>query len=273
MAIPRGTGACFPAVLAAIALSALRVAASVTVDGPLAYDYVVQIGKAYQGALGIKNDSSESASVGIRQIDYLFYADGRILYEEAGSHLRSNARWITVSPTELVLRAGESATIRYTVSVPDDSSLVGSYWSALMVEPASNMDAATLGAGSSVSIEVRQIVRYAVQIATQVGETGVLDLRFSRIHVTAGQAGPRLEVDAENTGDRWYRATLWAELYDADGISVGRFEGGVRRMYPGTSARFQSQLAGVHKGGYTALIVADCGGDDVYGVTVDLVFQ
>jgi hypothetical protein len=252
----------------------LRSFATVSVAGPLAYDYVVQIGRTYEGSLEIRNTSDAPASVRIYQTDYLFYTDGTVVYGEAGTVARSNARWITVSPGEARLPAGESATVRYSIKVPDDPALAGSFWSVLMVEP-SPEKASTVAAGKDASstVAIQQIVRYAVQISTQVGDTGDLDLRFSQLQLAADLAGRHLLVDAENTGDRWYRATVWAELYDANGGLVGRYDAGASRMYPGTSVRFRCTLAGVKSGSYSALIVADCGGDDVYGVTVNVVLQ
>jgi hypothetical protein len=54
---------------------------------------------------------------------------------------------------------------------------------------------------------------------------------------------------------------------------VGRFEGGTHRLYPGTTARFPADLVGVRDATYKALIVADCGGDDVFGADVSLVLK
>lgn len=254
--------------------TSLRAFGTVSVEGPLAHDYVVQIGKSYEGSLEVKNSSDTAASVRIYQTDYIFYADGTAEYSEAASLPRSNARWITVSPGEVALPPGEAATVRYTIKVPDDAALAGSYWSVIMVEPSAE-PVGTLVAGkdSASTVAIQQVVRYAVQVATQVADTGELDLRFSQLQLVADPSGPYLLVDAENYGERWYRATVWAELYDAAGGLVGRYEGGALRMYPGTSVRFRAALAGVKSGSYTALIVADCGGDDVYGVTVNVVLQ
>ena len=81
----------------------------------------------------------------------------------------------------------------------------------------------------------------------------------------------QLLVDVENTGERWLRGTLWVELYAKEGALVGRFDAGRLRMYPGTSVRYTVDLAGVLAGSYKALIVIDCGDDDVFGANVNLV--
>ena len=78
-------------------------------------------------------------------------------------------------------------------------------------------------------------------------------------------------MDLENTGERLLRTSLWVDLYDPKGSFVGKFDGGKHGLYPGTSVRFTADLVGVASATYKALIVADCGGDDVFGANVSLV--
>jgi hypothetical protein len=54
---------------------------------------------------------------------------------------------------------------------------------------------------------------------------------------------------------------------------VGKFDGGKQRMYPGTSVRFTADLVGVQSSLYKALIIVDCGGEDVFGANVNLVLN
>ncbi len=115
--------------------------------------------------------------------------------------------------------------------------------------------------------------RYGVQISTNISATGTRRIRFMQVLLAADKEKRSLIVDLENTGDRWLRVTLWTELYDAEGRYVGRFEGGTHRLYPGTTARFPADLVGVRDATYKALIVADCGGDDVFGADVSLVLK
>ena len=261
--------------VAAFTLCVLPLArASVAVVGPLAHEYTVQIGESYEGLLELQNTTQEPQEVRIYQSDYFFYADGRILYGEPGELPRSNARWITVAPAELKIPGGETALVRYTIQVPDDELLEGSYWSILMVEP-TIQPAARAGEGEPArpALAIQQLLRYAVQVVTQIGSSGATELRFAALQLAAQEGRRLLLVDVENPGETWYRATVWAELYDAEGRYVGTFEGGAFRLYPGTSVRYTVELAGVQKGTYKALIVADCGGDDVFGANVNLLLK
>jgi len=79
-----------------------------------------------------------------------------------------------------------------------------------------------------------------------------------------------LQLDLENTGQRYLRLLVWAELYDEQGTSVGRFQAGRRGVYPGCSTRFHADLSQVPPGKYNALVVADNGDEYVFGARYDL---
>ena len=141
-----------------------------------------------------------------------------------------------------------------------------------MVEPisAGSPESSVVGP-NQIGITIRQVLRYAIQIVTQVGRTGILQAQFTDIHLAMDGDTRVLVTDVVDTGERWFTGHLWAELYDAGGKLVGKFDGGERRLFPGTGARFSAPLTGVQDANYQALIVLDCGGDDVFGANVSIV--
>jgi len=146
---------------------------------------------------------------------------------EPGSIQRSNARWLTLSPLQTVIPAGESVTIRFAAQVPSDQTLRGTYWSVIMVElvppsaPESSRNESAMPA-----LGIRQVVRYAVQVITTVEGTGSRQIRFSQVRLVSDNGKRQLVVDLENTGERLLRTSLWADLYDPKGSFVGKFDGG-----------------------------------------------
>lgn len=260
------------AALALLLLAPLAGGAGVVVVGSLTREHEVQPGRTYEGAIEVRNPGDAPAEIRTYQTDYFFYADGTVLYGEPGRLPRSNAKWITFSPQQATIPPGESVVVRYTIAVPADDTMTGTWWSLLMVEevPAGSVESSTTAKGQ-VAMGIRQVIRYGVQIVANFGSSGSRQLRFTQVRLAADKEKRSLIVDLENTGERWLRATVWSELYDAEGRYVGRFEGGTHRLYPGTTARFPADLVGVRDATYKALIVADCGGDDVFGADVSLV--
>ena len=244
--------------------------AGIAVLGGLSQEETAEIGKTYQGTIRIKNLGAAPQTVRVYQTDYRFFADGRNIYGEPGKDARSNAGWITFSPSLLTIPPEEEVAVNYRVAVPDDASLKGSYWSMVMVEgmgDAKSQPAVT--EKGETRIAIRHVIRYGVQLVTDIGGAGARSLKLDARLVRAD--GKRLlQVDVHNTGERWLRPTLWAQLFDEKGQFVGKFNGARARVYPGTSVRKSIDLSAVPAGTYKALVVADADEDSVYGATYTL---
>jgi hypothetical protein len=255
-------------------LAPLASEAGVSIMGPLTHELEVEPGRSYEGTIEVHNPGKSAQEVKAYQTDYFFYADGKVLYGDPGGLPRSNARWMAVVPPQMVIPPGENATIRYSIQVPSDATLKGSYWSVIMIEPLPEGSIESIASDpAQVTVGIQQVIRYAVQVITSVGSTGSRQLRFNQIRLAADKEKRLLVVDLENSGERWLRANLWIELYDSKGSYVGKFDGGGHRLFPGTTARFTVELVGIQSSTYKAVIVADCGGDDVFGANVNLVLK
>ena len=248
--------------------------AGVSVTSGLTYEKEAQVGETYRGVIQLRNTGEEPQEVKIYQTDYLFFCDGSNIYGEPGKDPRSNADWITFSPRRLTIPPKGTANVDYIVQVPDDKALVGTYWSMLMVEGiSSSSPEASRREKDKITVGISQVIRYGVQMRTQIGDTGTRKLKFLKTRLLKEDKGRILQLDIENIGERLLRPALWADLYDEKGKSIGKFEGAKLRVYPTTSVRFRIDLSQVPKGKYKALVVADCGGDDLFGATYTLKFE
>jgi hypothetical protein len=246
--------------------------AKVVIVGGLTHERTVKVGETYRGVIFVRNTDEEAQEAKLYQTDYQFFFDGRSIYDDPGNTPRSNADWIVFSPKRLTIPPQEEVAVNYTIKVPDDKSLVGTYWSMLMVEGISkgSLEASVLGKGA---LGIRQVVRYGIQMVTHIGGSGLGKLEFLDIKLLKEGDRKLLKIDIENIGERWLKPLLWVELYTQQGILVGRFEGGRLRIYPGTSVRYEVDLSEVLKGEYKALVVADCSGDDLFGASYTLKFE
>ena len=254
-------------------LMATQVEAGVAV-GELSHEKNAQIDETYQGTIFINNNDNEPQEVKIYQTDYLFFSDGTNIYGEPGKDPRSNANWITFSPKRLTIPPKETSTVNYTVNVPDDKSLVGTYWSMLMVEGISKSSPETVTEEKGkVQLGIRTVIRYGIQLVTHIGNTGNRELKFTGANLLAKESGGRiLQIDLENTGERWLVPFLRVELYDEDGNYIGRFESSKMRIYPGTSVCHKIDLSSLPGGKYKALVVADNEDEYVFGAQYTLKF-
>ena len=122
-------------------------------------------------------------------------------------------------------------------------------------------------------IQIRQVFRYAIQIVTNIEDTGSRLLKFLKPSIQKDEEKQFLNVDVENIGERMLYAICGVELYDENGNHIRNIEGGTRRLYPDTSARFPVDLTDIETGKYKALVIQDCGGDDVFGAMYTLMIE
>jgi hypothetical protein len=259
------------AVAIALALGAMPLQArgQIAVIGNAVDEHPAAAGQRYDGTIVVRNLTTQSQPVRIYQTDYMFFADGSSHFDSAGSTPRSNARWVTPGTRSLTIPPSADVTLTYVVQVPAIDSLRGTYWSAIMVEAAPTAPPVTgarqLGIGS--------VIRYAVQVATQLPDVGARRVRLTKSAFASDTAGTRrLDVIVQNTGDRAYRPNLWVELYDAAGVLRGRLEHQRGLLYPGTSVKQSFTFVSLPRGSYKALFFADTGDDTVVAAQYRLDF-
>ena len=255
--------------LAFCSMSAGTALAGVSVTSPTTLEQFVKPGAAVEGQITLRNMDAEPCQVRVFATDYQFYADGRTLFgEPAGQAPRSNAAWITFTPHQVTVPGHDTASIYYNIQVPSDSTLIGTYWSVLMVEPLA--PASLEPPNGKPGVAVRTAMRYAVQMITEIGDTGLRGARFVNRQLLDAGGKRTFRMDVENTGERLLRPTVWAQVFDQKGVSLGKFEGGRIRVYPGCSTRVQIDLSTLPKGQFNALIVADNGDESVFGSQMKL---
>lgn len=264
-----------PAILPALLVAALLFAAvfsaqaSIIVTSELTDARSASAGASYEGRIRLRNTGEEPGEVKLYQTDYAFAADGSNTYGPPGKMARSNANWIQLDRNQLSLPPNGEITVNYRVQVPN-GNLSGTYWSMIMVEPIPKTSAEAGEPLPERTTRLSQLVRYGLQVVTEIGTGGSSELAFGNARLLERDGQRLFAVDAENTGQRWIRAQYWLELYTETGNPVGKFDGPKKRIFPGTSVVFETPLGDIPPGKYIALAVADGGGDNLYGANVEL---
>lgn len=246
-------------------LCASQADAGIAPEGDTTHVKVAQAGDIYRGVIIVRNTGTKSVDVKLYQTDYAFTAEGQSHYGAPGKLPRSNAGWLRLSREQTTIAAGERGQFEYEVRVPNDSHLIGTYWSTLMVEP---IDSAESTAPQAPKL--RQVIRHAIQVITEIGETGRGELSFGNARLLNEKGKRWFTVDMQNTGERWLRTNVWLELHDAQGRMAGKFSGRRLRTFPTTSVRNRIDLSTVAPGKYLALLVADAGRNDLFGTRIEL---
>lgn len=248
-----------------------RAQAQIAVVGSTVEERVVAPGESYIGSIVVRNLTKQDQPVRIYQTDYRFFADGTSHFDSAGSTPRSNAPWITPTVRSLLVPPSSEMTVTYAVKVPPSDSLVGTYWSAVMVEGAPTEPGRSSGGRPQVGVGA--VMRYAVQIASHIKTTGSRKVTFANTKFVANADSTKaFELDVINAGERAYRPALWIEVYDEQGTlkANARQERGL--LYPGSSLKQTFQLGALAPGTYRAVVFADSGEDAVFASQFTLKF-
>ena len=255
---------------ALVAFIAPSLHAGVVVVGNLARTTNVNPGDTFDGVVFLKNTGADSADVRLFQTDYTSKSDGTNEYGLPGRSPRSNAEWITVSPTRLRLNGGETRPVRYRGRVPMDSKLTGTYWSMLMVEPLADTAPTPENHPNKVAVGLQTTIRFGIQLVTEVGKTAKASLQVQEKRLVNYADKRNLELDIGNDGERLLIPSMTVELFDNTGASVGRFDAGRTRIYPGCSVRAKVDLTDIPSGKYAAMVLLDSGDTQVLGAQYDL---
>lgn len=239
--------------------------ANVLVTGGLSHEYSVQPGQTVKGTIHIKNDGDSPATVRLFQTDYLFQADGSNTFGKIGSQPRSNGAWVKLGNDRVTIAPGQTTSVPYTIAVPDDAALHGSFWSLVMVEQVSAQPTTT-----KKGISMRVLMRYGVQIVTTF-DGGKDDLAFAHPQLSKNANGAlTLSVDLNDVGQTLLKGASTLQLYDASGKLVTTVHTKPFRIYPTTSERATFVLKSVSGDHYTAIVLADAGSGNVYGARYTL---
>ncbi|MGV8118136.1 MAG: hypothetical protein AB2L14_00080 [Candidatus Xenobiia bacterium LiM19] len=262
----------FAALLLLILWQGQAVSAKVVIVGGLTHEKVAEKGEEYKGIILLRNPDDEPADVRLYQTDYTFNYEGKSDYGDPGTKPRSNASWLTLSPTRVTIAPKETVEVNYIMKVPKNDEMNGTFWSIIMVEPIASApapDTAKTGK-EKVKMGIVTIIRYGIQIITNIGDTGERKLKFLDRKLISKEGRTLFQVDVENNGDRAMVPSIYVELYNKGGAFVGKFESLPSRIYPGCSIRSLIDLSGIPKGDYKALLVADNGDEHVFGAEYTL---
>jgi hypothetical protein len=233
----------------------------------------VALGQTYTGRIVIANTSPLPQAVRLYQTDYSFKADGTSIFGDPGTSARSNAGWITPQATRVTVPPNAEITVPYSIKVPETDSLGGTYWSAIMVEGAEAPPPPTAGRAGQAQVGIGSVIRYAVQVATHIGKTGMGAVKFENPQaLKTADGNAALDIDVISSGSRGVRPTMSVELYDAQGALKGKGKQVRGLLYPGTSLHQHFEFGALPAGTYKAIVFADIGSEKVTAVQITITY-
>ncbi len=250
-----------------IIINQMPILAGISVVNGLIHEYKIEEGKSYQGVIEIQNTGESPQAVRISKSDFLCNSEGQVFYEKPVKHERSNANWINLRTTDIILNPKEKYRLVYRVDVPVVLSESGSYWSVLIVEPVEDINLEE----KINTLNVLTRIRYAIQIVCTTVKPAKAEVQFKTPEVKKIQGRRYLVIDLEDTGELFHRAQVTAEFYDtSSGSNQGVYKSNLQSLFPNTSRRYLLDITTLNPGEYKGVLLADCEGDNIFGLDMML---
>lgn len=252
--------------LLALGLWSSDSSASVVITNGLTHSFDMVSGNSQKGYIMLQNVSKKPQRVVVYKNDLSVGCEGDgLAIEEPASTERSNVSWIELSMEERTLAPGEKYSLTYEVQAPA-KNLTGSYWGLLMVEVKKPID--TLSSRKGVSISSN--IRYAVQIITNFTSSKTTDVQFADVGYAEETQSRKLNIRLFNNSERLVSPDVKIEVYDDNGEIIYYKKADSKKLYPEQCRNFIVPIEDIPSGKYQAVIVADCGESDLFGMTLNL---
>jgi hypothetical protein len=240
--------------------------ATIVVSNGLTHEHDLTKGGSDQGFIEIRNAGDRPSRV----IFYLqdMAADCKeqaIQPTDTGMVTRSNARWMQLGAVERLLAPGERYSLLYEINAPNED-LKGSYWSLLMVEEKPLIDTTQTRYGLNISSNVR----YGIQIITTFPSSEEVQVNFESVELQEENGNKALAVKLFNESAKMVKPQVKMEVYNKAGELLFTETTKAKKLYPNQCRTFYLKTENLEIGVYQAVLVADCGNQDVFGLTVNL---
>ncbi len=234
----------------------------------LSVDVTLAPGGSFTGAFEVLNKSPKPREFRVEVKDYERNMEGGLVTRDAGTHPRSLAKFLWVTPLSFTLQPEQKQPISFTIKIPEGES--GPHWAAIIVTspvPASESQGQgtdpqqipiTLGASEQFIIKIRHTDPTNAISHGRITSTQVL--------LPEEDKPLRVIIDYENIGTTFQQPKGEVRFINSRGEVVARVEIPPFPILPGGQRRLEIRLdQKLPSGDYVAVAILDFGGDFLLG--------
>lgn len=240
--------------------------ANVVILNGLTHVHKTNSGEIITGIIKLKNTKKTEQRVIIYFNDLFQQCGEETILTADSTHPNSISKWFSTNVNERVLKGNEEYELLYTINVPENTTIKGSFYGVLMVEIEKPIKEDDLNYG----VKLESKVRYGIQIIADVNEPTPSELEFYDIKIEDINSSKIINVDIQNKGNFYVQPTLVLEVFDENGEQAKKMELKFKKIYPNSCKAFSLDISDLPKGAYTAVLVADYG-ENMFAI--DLEFE
>ncbi len=241
--------------------------AGILVTGKLTHELNLSANQTVDDSILISNDSDKPQMVKVTLADYSFNSQGQTQFLEKGALDRSNASWIQTNRMQFEVPAKSTYTFPFTIKVPNNKQLSGSYWSIFLVEP---IVSSIKNPEEKDAIGIQTVIRYGVQVVANIGNKGIYELKILEKSLEEKEDKKIFALSVENCGTVLQSPKMAVEFVSKTNKFVKRIEGQQQRIYPDCSVKYNLDVSALPKGKYKAMVFLDHGEEALFGAKYDV---
>lgn len=212
--------------------------------------------------LTLGNELDDNQKYTLTLVDYSFNAQGENFFPAPGTQARSSGKWIEFTNDQVIIPPRQDLDIFYTIRIPNDPSLKGSYWSVILIEPERIIAGKPASEKNEMQINIK--IRYAYQIVVNIG-AGIAKLKVLDKKVVFENEKKKLNLDIANNGEIFLNPKLLLKIFDQKGVEIKKLESAEQKIYPDTSIRYILDVNDVPSKKYTAIMLLDNRDENLFG--------
>ena len=240
--------------------------AAVMLTGGYTHNYNLVAGGQVRGAILLKNMGRAPAEIKLYMEDV----------QNSRRSGRSNRGWVRLSTNRLIIPAGASKKVAYTINSPR-GNLRGTYWSALIVEPLSKRSLESeqkqRNNNKKIKVTINQVIRHAIRLVTEF-PGGKANVAFSAPKMGRDPKTKKrvFSLMARNTGTSSVGKDVrsWIDVYNNKGVLVGKFKGETKSLFPTMSKRYAVDVSRLRPGQYKGLFAIAAQNGKIFGANVNI---
>lgn len=228
---------------------------SVVVMNGLTHSYSGVSGDVITGEIILINSSDEEQRVTFELNDIIFSCTENRIFTSETTHSQSSIDWFNAELMDKTLRSKEKYIYRFTITIPKNQNLKGSFWSTLMVNVEKPIKEEALNA--KVGLDTR--IRYSVALLTDVNMKEEVNIDFKSIALNEAKTNGKRELDVKvyNESEFIEGVKLTLEVYNDDGEKIFESETDRNMAFPGFCRDYKVDLTSLAIGEYECVLIAE----------------
>lgn len=243
--------------------------ANVIVVNGLTHTYSGVSGQTFQGEVVLVNPTEVDQRVLFSLSEAIYNCESGRAFVEDLDHKNSSTSWFDGSVLDKVLASKEKYIYKYSITIPYDATLKGSYWTTLMVDVDKPIREETAN-----GIGLNTKMRYAIRLLTDVNVKEDVEIDFTNIELKLNTQKNKRELVVKMLNGTVFieNVKLTLEVYDAGGNRVLETETKRLAVFPEVCRDFIVDVSGLPDGNYQCIILANSR-EEFVGTNVDLTIE